>query len=258
VIGAGLWAAALQWQRPAAAPAASGASSTAIAPTVAAAGASAGVSAPASATPRLAERLRQDAADPAQAWRALSALWPGVAPSGEPCAAGQPLRCHRSAAMTLAQIRQLDRPGLLTLEGPGGRPQPVLLRGLTRETALLQFDAGVPLAVPLADLAAVWRGDFTTLWRPPEDAPAEAEPERHTRWLAARLGVTERPAASASAASDAASGPAAGTDSPRVRERVAAFQRAQGLAPDGRAGPLTLMQWNRSAGVDEPRLIQEP
>ena len=32
------------------------------------------------------------------------------------------------------------------------------------------------------------------------------------------------------------------------------FQLAQGLPPDGLAGPMTLMRLNRSAGVDEPSL----
>ena len=32
------------------------------------------------------------------------------------------------------------------------------------------------------------------------------------------------------------------------------FQLAQGLIPDGRAGPMTFMQLNRAAGLAEPRL----
>ena len=39
-----------------------------------------------------------------------------------------------------------------------------------------------------------------------------------------------------------------------LAERVAAFQRAQGLTADGLAGAMTLMQLNRASGVDEPRL----
>jgi general secretion pathway protein A len=40
----------------------------------------------------------------------------------------------------------------------------------------------------------------------------------------------------------------------RLASRVFAFQLAQGLNPDGVAGPLTLMQLNRLSGVDEPQL----
>jgi general secretion pathway protein A len=41
-------------------------------------------------------------------------------------------------------------------------------------------------------------------------------------------------------------------------EQVGAFQVLQGLPVDGQAGPLTLMQLNRAAGVDEPRLVLAP
>jgi general secretion pathway protein A len=42
-----------------------------------------------------------------------------------------------------------------------------------------------------------------------------------------------------------------------LRSRLNAFQVAQGLKPDGLAGPLTLMQINRATGVDEPHLQDE-
>ncbi len=35
---------------------------------------------------------------------------------------------------------------------------------------------------------------------------------------------------------------------------MAAFQQSQGLAPDGVAGPTTLMQINRASGLAEPWL----
>ena len=40
-----------------------------------------------------------------------------------------------------------------------------------------------------------------------------------------------------------------------LRAKVSAFQIAQGLKPDGLVGPVTLMQLNRAAGVDEPKLL---
>jgi general secretion pathway protein A len=39
-----------------------------------------------------------------------------------------------------------------------------------------------------------------------------------------------------------------------VQGKVTSFQLAQGLRPDGKVGPVTVMQLNRVAGVDEPRL----
>ena len=40
----------------------------------------------------------------------------------------------------------------------------------------------------------------------------------------------------------------------RLQARIQRFQLAQGVTPDGRAGPLTLMLLNRVNGVSEPRL----
>ena len=42
-----------------------------------------------------------------------------------------------------------------------------------------------------------------------------------------------------------------------LRQRVAAYQLAAGLKPDGLAGPTTYMLLNRALAVDEPRLARE-
>ena len=76
------------------------------------------------------------------------------------------------------------------------------------------------------------------------------------------VGVTERSSgpvvdwlATTLAALDGAPAPAgAQTYSAPLKARVQALQRAQGLEADGQVGPMTFMQINRVAGVDEPRL----
>jgi murein L,D-transpeptidase YcbB/YkuD len=66
-------------------------------------------------------------------------------------------------------------------------------------------------------------------------------------WLSTQLAAAQgMPAPSAPTRFDAA-----------LRSRLNAFQVAQGLKPDGLAGPLTLMQINRATGVDEPQLQDE-
>jgi len=92
----------------------------------------------------------------------------------------------------------------------------------------------------LAALAQVWRGDFATLWRIPPgwQLPLEsAQPASAQAWLRGEL--------------DRAAPVAVGTP---LRTQVQAFQVAQGLVPDGVAGPLTLIRLNRAAGILEPRL----
>jgi general secretion pathway protein A len=130
---------------------------------------------------------------------------------------------------------------LLTL-GSGAARSQVLLTGLSMRPATLSTREGA-MNLPLAALAGLWRGEFATLWRTPpgydDGAPVD--------WLSARLAAAQGESApSAPSKFDAA-----------LRSRLNAFQVAQGLKPDGLAGPVTLMLLNRASGVAEPRLQSE-
>jgi general secretion pathway protein A len=176
--------------------------------------------------------------DEASGWQALATLWGEAAV--EPCAAPATngLRCYRSASFTLAQIRQLDRPGLVTLREENGRLRSALLLAADAQRVLLQRGQAQD-SLDAADFGARWLGDYATLWR----ARGSPESKASAEWMAAQLQASTPGAASAAA-------PTAG----QAVERVKAFQRAQGLAADGVPGSLTLMQLNRALGVDEPRL----
>lgn len=185
------------------------------------------------------------------ALRALAAGW-GVPADGMaagaacPALAREGLPCFRSSRTGLNLVRQIDRPGLLTLVGDDGRTAVVPLAGLDAQHATLVVD-GAPRRVPLAELARWWRGDFTTLWRiPPGATPAQAEAATGPAgtWLDAQLAALQPGGAAANADAPAA----------ERRARIYRFQLAQGLKPDGVAGPLTFMLLNRAAGVAEPRL----
>ena len=177
----------------------------------------------------------------ADAWRALATAWNLPALEGDPCAAAlrQQVQCYRSDGTSLALVRQLGRPGVLTLVDDAGKRGFVLLTGLNDQTATLVTSAG-PQTVPLAQLAGLWRGEFATLWRVPDGPRAQA--------LASQLAALKGQAAP--------TGPGQASLS-ALRSRIQAFQVAQGLVPDGVAGPMTQMQLNRATGVDEPRLLAE-
>ena len=213
------------------------------------------VAAPASAPDRTSFDLRAALPglprDEDAALRALAAGW-GVpadslaAGAACPALAREGLPCFRSSRTGLNLVRQIDRPGLLTLVGEDGRSAVVPLAGLDAQHATLVVD-GAPRRVPLAELARWWRGDFTTLWRiPPGATPAQAEAATGpaSTWLDAQLAALQPGGAQANA------------DAPPAerRARIYRFQLAQGLKPDGVAGPLTFMLLNRAAGVAEPRL----
>lgn len=253
VVGGGLaWG--LQQRSQAVAAAASAASSpasAASAPSAVASAASQPASSASSAAPtpeplRLADWKPRDG----DAWAALAERWGLPLPAqADPCtaAAQRGLQCHRSTSGSLSLIRLIDRPVLLTLQRPGHPLALAALVGLDGQQATLVVD-GTPRHVALAELASAWRGEFTTFWRVPPGYANRADNIAPLReWLAAQLALVPGMAASAPA-----SAPTPGW--PELSRQVQAFQASQGLQPDGRVGPITLMQLNRATGVAEPRL----
>jgi general secretion pathway protein A len=190
--------------------------------------------------------------DEGEAWRALSSMWKlEPAPAGEPVCtalARQQVQCFKGL-FTLALIRQLGRPGVLTLHDDKGRPFYVLLHGVAPQSVTLQM-AGVSRTMSVSALAQLWQGEFATLWRAPKSyrsplmlgssgPPVDALAQQLARAFA------EPPPPEKTRFDD------------KLRARIAAFQLAQGLKPDGTAGPTTFMQLNSATGVDEPRLAAE-
>ncbi|GAA0744255.1 AAA family ATPase [Ideonella azotifigens] len=186
-----------------------------------------------------------------QALRQLASWWGVTLASGEACSAARArgLVCY-NARRGLAPIRQLARPGLLTLTDERGRNAHVLLSALDDDAATLQAatPGARPLRVPLARLAWLWRGDFATFWRAPPSYDA-GQPMGtdgpQADWLAQQLAQVD-------------GGPPHFSDGEMLRNRVSAFQKVQGIKPDGQVGPMTLMLLNRASGIAEPRLPFRP
>jgi general secretion pathway protein A len=182
------------------------------------------------------------------ALRELAAAWNLTLGSGDPCLAAQrqQVMCFRSGGFTPAVLRQLARPGVVTLHDEANRPVHALITALGAQGATLRM-GGTTLVVTLDSLATLWRGDYATYWRAPpgylggDDGPLAP-------WLAAQLAKARGDTAPSGVTPDATA----------LKMQVQAFQAAQALKVDGLAGPLTLMQLNRVSGVDEPRLAVEP
>jgi general secretion pathway protein A len=219
----------------------------------AASAASAAASASAAQTPTfltaadLPNRFKSLTRNENDAWRELAVEWKLALDDGDPCAAAQraQVQCFRSPSSNLALIRQLDRPGILMLHDANDRPVYALLTGLTEQSATLRV-AGVSQTISLVSLARLWRGDFATLWRSPPGytgRTVDASSGPVAAWLTTQLAGLRGQPPTADETGDAA-----------WRARISAFQLAQGLKPDGLAGPTTFMQLNRASGVDEPRL----
>ncbi|WPB57105.1 AAA family ATPase [Xylophilus sp. GOD-11R] len=219
---------------PAAAPAQAPSPPVAEAPTPAPAPEPAAQIDPAEAPFDLAEALPRLSDSEDAALRRLAAEWGTTVPAtGKACTAlaRTELRCFRAPRAGLDLIRQMDRPALLPLDisVDGVRRQVfVLVRGLDADRVELDFE-GQTHRVATAELSRWWHGDAVTLWRTPDTGTAGLDARLATAMpdLPARLSRAER---------------------------ISRFQLAQGLPPDGVAGPLTAMRLNRATGVDEPRL----
>ena len=192
-----------------------------------------------------------------QTWAALSQFW-GLSPAATnnisacEAAAAQKVRCYSKSPVNLSLIRLLDRPGILTLFAAGDRPVYALLTGLTLQTATVRI-GNSSHTVSLALLAQFWAGSYATLWRAPDGMPDTSLRSRNlasTVWLGNQLGTLSGHTLAL---------PTNAADQPdqlesAVANRISSFQLAQGLPPDSKAGPMTLMQLNRAMGVAEPRL----
>jgi general secretion pathway protein A len=226
---------------PAAASAASASSSASSAPS---APSDAIAVTPATDPADLRSALGAAARNERDAWRELAQSWGANFADGEPCllAVRQRLQCFRGSG-SLASLRQLDRPTILTLRGENDEPLYAVMTGLGPQSAVLQT-ASARRSVSLLTLAQMWRGEFATLWRAPEGYRASAGEDggnAASQWVATRLTALQ-------------GSPRTPEAEVPLKSRISAFQMTQGLKPDGLAGPMTYMQLNRVSGVDEPKL----
>jgi general secretion pathway protein A len=190
---------------------------------------------------------KKNAREETPLYRDLAQLWGVDLPEGGACTAARNngLHCY-SGVLGLPELRQLDRPAILTLQDENGKPYYALLTGLTGAGASLRiggafYNIGVDL------LERHFSGDFTTLWRAPQnfhDSVGTGDRGADVDWLATQLakvnGVKQPP-----------------TNQPfdiAMTRQVREFQRTQGLLPDGLVGPRTFMHLNNIAGAGEPRL----
>ncbi|MDP9108043.1 MAG: peptidoglycan-binding protein, partial [Pseudomonadota bacterium] len=191
--------------------------------------------------------LGVDSRDLNAAFRHLARQWQMALVEGEPCqmAQRQQVYCFTSNK-GLAEIRLLDRPGILTLRDDAQEKYYALLVGLSADRAMLRIGEATE-TVSLPTLAHRWGGEFTTFWRGPAGYRkdiARGDRGAAVDWLAEQVAaVRGAPRPEPGAVYD-------GALAAQVRE----FQLAQGLRPDGLAGPQTLMRLASLNGSTEPHL----
>jgi general secretion pathway protein A len=190
--------------------------------------------------------------DDATGYSALLALW-GVrydAGSGNACAQAEAagLRCFFQRG-TWSNVRQLDRPVILTLTGADGTGHEMALIGLDKDTAVLAT-GGDPVRVPVDLLSEFWFGQYMLIWRPPNGVAEAVGPgakSETVRWLRQSLAELDGRTAPDAANSDVFDA--------ELEQRVVAFQRQHRLEADGLAGQKTQIIINSMLALDDvPKL----
>jgi general secretion pathway protein A len=209
--------------------------------------------APAPAKEQLGPRLAQASAETTtdSAFASLFSLWGAdyIAGTGRGCEQADlhGLSCVWQRG-SLAQLKLINRPAILSLIDANGAPHQVVLAGLDGDAARLVIGAA-EVRVPIVDLADYWFGEFLVLWRP---QAAELRPLRagmrgeDVRWL--RQGLEQLSGLPASSEMqdyfDA-----------DLERLVEDFQRSRRLAVDGIAGVQTQLVLDAALGAPgTPRL----
>jgi len=186
----------------------------------------------------------------ALAYAALFRTWGADYQSGDACkqAAGLGLRC-RNARGGLDELRELNRPAVLTLRDAQDREFHAMLSALDDKAATFTMGTQVR-TVAIGALAAQWSGQYSLLWRMPPDAQENIQSGERgaaVAWLMRQLaqlqGRTVDP------------GKAPLFDQALLRQ-VKQYQLGQGLVPDGVVGPQTLMRLAGAADAAAPTLTR--
>ena len=131
------------------------------------------------------------------------------------------------------QLRQLDRPAILTLSSGRGGVQHVVLRELGASSANIDTATG-PLQLPLEQIDLLWTGEFLLLFRREIPDPYVGADSKGSSiaWLRLRLAETEQRTLPA---------PVSERFDDELRQALARFQASRGIEAVGQAGPRTLI-----------------
>ena len=179
------------------------------------------------------------------AFAELLRLWgasyePGA---GQPCnqVADQGLQCFADLG-TLAQLKLINRPAILSLTDPSGIEHQVVLEGLDGDVAHVAV-GGSRHDVSVAELASHWFGEFLVVWRPTIPLAKQLRVGMRgddVRWLREALASLEGTTVQAERPDffDA-----------ELERLVQDFQRSRRLAVDGIAGVQTQLVLDSALGA---------
>ncbi|QEY13672.1 ExeA family protein [Cellvibrio sp. KY-YJ-3] len=172
-----------------------------------------------------------------------------VGDSTNPCLASVAVNysCEKVRLASWDELKDINRPGLMTLATSDKKWVYLLLAGLS-ENYVLIIENGVERIIPWRDIAPLWTGDFYYVWSRPqgfEKSLQLGDKNDLVTWVAEQFAQLDQQ-------------PAPLTRqfyTEKLKKRVELFQRTQNILPDGVIGAQTLRRLNEVLGVDKP-LVQ--
>lgn len=152
--------------------------------------------------------------------------------------------CEKARINSWDELKDINRPGLITLATPDKKWVYALMIGLSENYALL-LENGVQKVVPWSEIASLWNGDLLYVWSRPqgfENSLQMGDKSDLVTWVAEQFATLDKQ-------------PAPLTRqffTERLQKRVELFQSTHNILPDGVINAQTLRRLNEVLGVDKP------
>jgi general secretion pathway protein A len=151
--------------------------------------------------------------------------------------------CEKARINSWDELKDINRPGLLTLATPDKKWVYALLVGLSENHALILVN-GAEKIVPWSEIADVWNGDLLYVWSRPKSFEGDLQLGDRgdlVTWIAEQFATLDQQ-------------PAPLTRqffTERLQKRVELFQSTQNILPNGAINAQTLRRLNEVLGVDK-------
>lgn len=152
--------------------------------------------------------------------------------------------CAKTNLNSWDELKELNRPGIMTLSTPDKKWVYGLLIGLSENHGLFLVD-GTEKIISWSDLVAHWNGDFLYVWSRPagfEGSLQVGDRSELVTWVAEQFAKLDQQPAPLTRQFY--------TD--RLQKRVELFQANNGILPDGIFNEQTLRRLNEALGMDKP------
>ena len=152
--------------------------------------------------------------------------------------------CAKTELNSWDELKELNRPGVMTLSTADKKWVYALLIGLSENHALFLVD-GIEKVIPWSELVMQWNGDFLYVWSRPsgfEGSLQLGDRSELVTWIAEQFAKLDQQPAPLTRQFF--------TD--RLQKRIELFQSTNGILPDGVFNEQTLRRLNETLGMDKP------